>query len=175
MRADGAELALEGRRRHLGQIPHGADAEPYEGLLGALSHPHRAATGSGCRNSTTRSAGTTSRPSGLHSREASLATNFVLATPTEQVMPCRSATWARIIRAMAAGLPSLRRAPPTSRNASSEAIGSTSGVTALKISMTPRDTSAYMAWRGGMTVACGQMRRARVIGIAEWTPNLRAS
>ena len=44
-----------------------------------------------------------------------------------------------------------------------------------KISMTAAETAAYLSWLGGMTTACGQSRRARVIGIAEWTPNLRAS
>ena len=81
-----------------------------------------------------------------------------------------AATWSRIIAAIAAGGPAVRGRPPTSRNASSEAIGSTSGVTAWKISMTPRETSAYLPWLGGMIVACGQSRRARVIGIAECTP-----
>ena len=38
----------------------------------------------------TWSAGTTSSPSGLQRPEASLATNLVDATPTEQVMPCSS-------------------------------------------------------------------------------------
>ena len=52
--------------------------------------PHSAPTGSGCRKATTSSAGTTSRPSGLHRADASLATNLLLATPTEQVMPCSS-------------------------------------------------------------------------------------
>ena len=37
------------------------------------------------------------RPSGLASPEASLATNFVEATPTEQVMPCSSAMVSRIV------------------------------------------------------------------------------
>ena len=58
--------------------------------------PHSAPTGSGCRNRATPSAGTTSSPSGLQRDEASLATNFVGATPTEQVMPCSSAIRARI-------------------------------------------------------------------------------
>jgi hypothetical protein len=41
--------------------------------------------------------------------------------------------------------------------------------------MTDRDTSWYRAWSGGITVACGHSRRARVIGIADRTPYARAS
>jgi hypothetical protein len=77
----------------------------------------------------------------LHRVEASLATNLVLATPTEQVMPWLSATRARISRPISAGRPMSRWAPATSRNASSRLIGSTSGVTDRKMSMTRRDTS----------------------------------
>ena len=86
----------------------------------------RRAAGAGTRRR--RRPGTTSRPSGLQRVEASLATNLVLATPTEQVMPCCSATWRRISWPISAGRPSRRSAPETSRNASSRASGSTSGV-----------------------------------------------
>ena len=86
------------------------------------------------------SAGTTSTPSGLASRLAILATPTVAATPTEQVIPCSSATRARIDSAMSAGGPSRRTAPLTSRNASSIDSGSTRGVTCRKISITDRDT-----------------------------------
>ena len=48
--------------------------------------PHSALTGSGCRKSSSPSAGTTSRPSGLQRADAILATNLTGATPTEQVM-----------------------------------------------------------------------------------------
>ena len=44
--------------------------------------PHSRSTGSGCRNSSSRSAATTSRPSGLATALATLARNFVRATPT---------------------------------------------------------------------------------------------
>ena len=89
----------------------------------------------------TSSRGTTSRPSGLHRAEASLARNIVLATPTEQVMPCSSATRARSHSPTLRGLPSRRCAPPTSRKASSRESGSTRGVTEAKISITPADTA----------------------------------
>ena len=41
--------------------------------------------------------------------------------------------------------------------------------------MTSRDTAAYSPCRGGMKTACGHSRRARVTGMAECTPNARAS
>jgi len=74
--------------------------------------------------------------------EASLATNLVVATPTEQVRPYCSRTLALISRAMAAGGPSRRMAPLTSRNASSWDSGSTSGVTSRNKVMISRDTAA---------------------------------
>ncbi len=86
--------------------------------------------------------GTTSRPSGLHRAEAILATNLLGATPTEQVMPCCCQTSARIRAAMAAGGPSRRSAPETSRKASSRASGSTSGVTVPKMAMTSLEVAA---------------------------------
>ena len=104
--------------------------------------PHSAPTGSGCRKASTPSAGTTSRPSGLQRDDASLARNFVGATPTEQVIPCSSAMRARIHSPIQPGRPRRRRAPDTSRNASSSDSGSTSGVTDRNTAMTPADTSA---------------------------------
>ena len=103
--------------------------------------PHNAPTGSGCRNATTRSGGTSSNPSGLPWAEAILASEVVAAPPTVQAMPCSSATRARMSSATARGPPRRRRAPRTSRKASSSDTGSTSGVTDRKISITPRDTS----------------------------------
>ena len=107
--------------------------------------------------------------------DAILATNLRGATPTEQVMPCCSRTWARMSSAIRAGEPSLRSAPDTSRNASSSDSGSTSGVTARKTAMTSLDTSPYSPCRGGMKTACGHCRLACPTGIAERTPNARAS
>ena len=96
--------------------------------------PHSAAMGSGSKNSWTRPARTTMTPSGLARLVASLATNLVGATPTEQVMPRFPCTSARIRAAMRGGSPNRRTAPPTSRNASSSDMGSTSGVWAKRIS-----------------------------------------
>ena len=52
--------------------------------------PHSSPTSSGCRNEVTSSGGTTTTPSGLARRLASLATEIEAATPTEQVIPCSS-------------------------------------------------------------------------------------
>ena len=73
---------------------------------------------------------------GLAASEASLATNFDGATPTEQVSSSCSSTAARILAAMVGPSPWSRRAPVTSRNASSSEIASTSGVNDLKIAIT---------------------------------------
>ncbi len=116
------------------------------------------------------SAGMTSSPSGLQCTEASLARNLFTAMPTEQVMPCCSATLARISAPMAAGGPSRRKAPDTSRNASSSDSGSTSGVIVRKMPMTSFDTAPYTPCRGGMMTACGHRFRARAMGMAERTP-----
>ncbi len=71
-----------------------------------------------------------------------MATNFVGATPTEQVMPCSSAIRARIHSPIQPGRPSRRPAPDTSRNASSSDSGSTSGVTERNTAITPAEATA---------------------------------
>ena len=81
-------------------------------------------------------AGTTSIPSGLARLDATLATYLVAATPIEQVSPVSDCTRSRIVHAISAGLPCRRRAPDTSRNASSIDSGSTSGVICSKMPMT---------------------------------------
>ena len=80
-------------------------------------------------------------PFGLQRPEASFAMNFVVAIPTEQVIPSLASTFARISFAIVRPSPSRRLAPVTSRNASSSESGSTSGVTDLKISIMCVETS----------------------------------
>ena len=121
------------------------------------------------------SGGTTTTPSGLARRLASLATDTVAATPTEQVMPCSSWIVARSCSAISRGDPSRRVDPRTSRNASSSESTSTSGVTRRKLSITEEETCPNVSKSGGTTTACGHSRRARVIGIAERTPYCRAA
>ncbi len=71
-----------------------------------------------------------------------MATNFVEAIPTEQVIPCSSAMVSRSSWAMRAGGPSRRSAPDTSRKASSSDIGSTRSVTDRKVAMTASEICA---------------------------------
>ena len=63
----------------------------------------------------------------------------------------------------------------TSRYASSSESGSTSGVTSRKSSKTSLETLRYLRKLGGTMTSVGQRRTARDIGIAERTPNWRAS
>jgi hypothetical protein len=78
----------------------------------------------------------------LAASEASLATSFEVATPTEQVSRSSSSTRWRMARPMLGPSPIERRAPVTSRKASSRLIGSTSGVNEWKIAITRALTSA---------------------------------
>jgi hypothetical protein len=64
--------------------------------------------------------------------------------------------------------------PLKSRKASSIDSGSTSGVKAIIRVRISRPTRAYFPMSGGSTTACGHKVRARDIGIAERTPNVRA-
>jgi len=59
--------------------------------------PHSRSTGSGCRNSSSPSTGTTSRPSGLATPLATLARNVVRAMPTVIGSPTCSRTCARTV------------------------------------------------------------------------------
>ena len=117
---------------------------------------------------------TTTTPSGLALRLASLATDTDAATPTEQVIRCSSWMVERSRSAITRGGPSSRTAPLTSRNASSCDITSTSGVTRRKVSITAAETRANSSWSPGSATASGHSRRARVEGIAERTPRARA-
>ena len=91
------------------------------------------------------SGGTTTTPSGLARRLASLATDTEAATPTEQVIPCSSWMVARSRSAISTGVPSRRPDPRTSRNASSRESTSTSGVTRRKFSRTEAETVSNVA------------------------------
>jgi hypothetical protein len=71
--------------------------------------------------------------------------------------------------------PNSEVAPPTSRNASSREIGSTSGVNDISTSRSLVAAARYEGKSGGTNTASGQSRRARAPGIAERTPYRRAS
>ena len=81
--------------------------------------PQSRSTGSGWRNASSPSGGTTSRPSGFATPLATFARNFVLATPTVIGRPTCSRTACFSFTAISAGLPAIRSIPRTSRNASS--------------------------------------------------------
>ena len=98
--------------------------------------PHSRSTGSGCRKASSPPGGTTSRPSGLATPLATLARNFVRATPTVIGRPTRSRTSRRRRTAMSIGGPEIRPIPRTSRKASSIESPSTSGDVSAKTSKT---------------------------------------
>lgn len=76
---------------------------------------------------------------------------------------------------MSTGAPAIRSSPPTSRNASSMEMPSTSGVVSRKISNTARLACAYADMRGGTTIACGHSRSACPAFIGVRTPSALAS
>ena len=69
---------------------------------------------------------------------ATLARNFVRATPTVIGSPTRLRTSWRSRAAITVGVPAVRRRPPTSRKASSIDSGSTSGVVSANTSNVAR-------------------------------------
>ena len=76
---------------------------------------------------------------------------------------------------MAGPSPSRREAPDTSRKASSSEMPSTNGVTVSKMACSLALSSTYRWYRPSRKIAWGHSRRATVLGMAECTPNRRAS
>ena len=105
--------------------------------------PHSRSIGRGCRKSSSRSGSTCNSPSGLATPLATLARNFVRATPTVIGRPTSRITFSRRRRAICTGVPETRAKPETSRNASSIDSASTSGVVSSKTSNTARLASEY--------------------------------
>ena len=97
---------------------------------------------------------------GLRDPLATFAKNFVRATPTVMGIPTRSRTSLRRRAPISDGRPEIRRSPPTSRNASSIDIPSTSGVVSRKTSNIDLLAPEYASIRGRTTIACGHSRRA---------------
>ena len=147
--------------------------------------PHNDSTARGCKNASSSAARTTTTPGpgrvprrlavGLAALEANLATILERPTPTEQASDSRSCTWRRMSAAMSSGGPSSRRAPVTSKNASSSPIGSTVGVTSWRTAWNWRLISEYRLKCPSTKTAPGQSWRARTVGMAERTPKARAS
>ena len=80
-----------------------------------------------------------------------------------------------IRRTASSGLPKSDSVPVRSTKASSTETGSTSGEKSARIAMTWTDTRWYFCMSTGRKAPSGHRRAARPIGIAERTPNLRAS
>ena len=106
---------------------------------------------------------------------ASLLDLVLGATPALAVSPV--AAWMRSFRRRATVRPSgsPHAFSVTSRKASSSESGSTRAVASLKMANTWSDTERYFSKSGLTTTSSRQSRRARVMGIAERTPNFRAS
>ena len=117
----------------------------------------------------------TVRPSGFFHPEAILARNLFGATPADAVRPVADAISCLIRRATVWPSVSPHTFSVTSRYASSSDSGSTSGVTRRKMANTACDAARYRL-KSGLTITSeGQSRTARAIGIADRTPNARAS
>jgi hypothetical protein len=95
--------------------------------------PQSRSTGSGWRNSSSPSGGTSSSPSGFATALATLARNFVRATPTLIGRPTSSRTRPRSRAAISMGVPAKCSIPRTSRKASSIESASTTGAVSSKI------------------------------------------
>jgi len=115
------------------------------------------------------------QPSGFATPLATLARNFVRATPTVTVSPTSSRAEARSRAAMCSAVPTTLRMPPTSRKASSTDSPSTSGVVRANSSNTAWLASTYAAMRGSTTTASGHRRRASERLIPVRTPHACAS
>src|SRR3954468_16676126 len=117
----------------------------------------------------------TVRPSGFFQPEAILARNLLGATPADAVRPVAEVISCLIRLATVCPSVSPHTFSVTSRYASSSESGSTRGVTRRKIANTACDAARYRL-NSGLTITNeGQRRTARAIGIAERTPNARAS
>jgi hypothetical protein len=120
-------------------------------------------------------AATTTSPFGFRRSEATFATNLLAATPTDAVSRSDPAIRALMARATAGPSPWSPSVPVTSRNASSMETGSSSGVKAARMAITSWETAAYFSMSTGTKAPSGQSRAARPMGMAECTPNRRAS
>ena len=138
--------------------------------------PQSRSTGSGCRNASSPSGGTTSSPSGFATRARDLGEELRPrhADRDRQPDPLAHLAAAASPRSPQA-FPTILRRPRTSRNASSIERPSTSGVVSSNTSNTALLASEYADIRGSTTTAAGQSRRARAPPIAVRTPYAFAS
>ena len=139
--------------------------------------PHSRSTGSGCRNASSSSAGTTSSPSGLATPLATLARNLVRATPTRDRQADPLAHLARAAgRAISAGVPGTVRAARRRRGTPRR---STCPRRAAWCRRRPRTPPCWPPSRptcaAATTTASGHSRRACRPPIAVRTPHAFAS
>src|SRR2546425_1186689 len=188
--ADRGEAELsEGLRRHTPDTPDQLDRE--RGPLGSgpmvvrpssrracavtRPTPQISSPGGGARKRAPPPAATATRPSGFSSSEATFATNLFDARPAEAVRHVSSRIRRLIARTASSALPKSPSVPVRSTNASSTDTGSTSGEKSASMPMTCTETARYFAMSTGRKAAWAQSLAAREIGIAERTPNRRAS
>lgn len=118
-----------------------------------------------------------SSPSGLASSEATFASIFDPASPTDALSPVAARMSARSRCPVSRADSASKAVPPASRStkASSRLSGSTSGDSSRSSAMTTSLTARYRLKRGIRQAPFGHSRRAWAIGIAECTPKRRAS
>ena len=104
-----------------------------------------------------------------------MARNLFGATPADAVSPISARKRPLIVRATSRAGPSRRWVPVTSTKASSTEIGSSNGEYSDRRVMISPEARVYLSMSTGRKTASGQRRAARPIGMAEWTPNRRAS
>ena len=114
-------------------IPHAR-----QGLLGLLPHSPQGADGQRAQEVHGGLHGHEHQPVRLGVRRRQLGHELVPCDADRAVTPCSASIRRRSSAPIAVGGPSRRRAPLTSRNASSTLICSTSGVTSLSMPMTER-------------------------------------
>ena len=123
----------------------------------------------------TRSGAMTVSPSGFCQPDAIFARNLLGATPADAVSPVAS----RIARLQPLGDPSCRAVRPrrsrSRRDRPRRARAAPPAASSRGRSRTPARHGAIPLEVGGTITSCGHSRTARAIGMADRTPNARAS
>ena len=104
-----------------------------------------------------------------------MATYLELEIPTDPVSRSSREIRERIASPIRRASPSSRCVPVRSRNASSRESGSTRGEKSEKIARSDRETSWYFRMFPGTITRSRQSLSAVAMGMAERTPNFRAS
>ena len=114
-------------------------------------------------------------PPGLRVSDATFATTFDVATPSEHVRRVVPRTAVCTASASSRARRKSGATSPRSRYPSSMPVRSTVGTIARTLFHTAREYSRYSEWRGRTKTACGQRRSASAELIAEWIPKPRAT